>query len=243
VLAYVSVAVATVWTSPDKPRPVDRAALSSPVDIDGWITAMSFPQRLELTDADMTQTQVLLGRPVHVLDRRDGWARVAVPGQPTPRDPLGYPGWIPDAQLTASAPTAAGNAGGVPVPDAGDLVRTARGFLGLPYVWGGRSGFCVDCSGLTGLVHEVHGITIPRDAGPQALDGGATRVERGALRPGDLIFYASEPDDPSGGSIHHVTLYAGDGAMIEAFNHRTPVRVTPVRDAEYWGAVRYPAPA
>ena len=111
------------------------------------------------------------------------------------------------------------------------LVASAKQFSGLPYLWGGLSGFGLDCSGLTWVTHRVHGRTIPRDALPQSRHG--TVVRRSALRPGDLIFYAT------GGLVHHVTMYAGGGRMIEAPHTGSVVRTVPVRSVEYFGARRY----
>ncbi|MGO8936343.1 MAG: hypothetical protein ACLQLO_04095, partial [Mycobacterium sp.] len=39
--AYVAVSVATVWTTPQSPRPVDHPALTNPVDIRGWLSDMT----------------------------------------------------------------------------------------------------------------------------------------------------------------------------------------------------------
>ena len=112
-----------------------------------------------------------------------------------------------------------------------DLVSTAQEFTGLPYLWGGLSGFGLDCSGLTWLDFRAHGQVIPRDAAPQSQHG--TAVKRSALRRGDLIFYAT------GGHVHHVTMYAGDGRMVEAPHTGAKVRTVPVRSFEYFGARRY----
>ncbi|HEX3590065.1 MAG TPA: NlpC/P60 family protein [Pseudonocardiaceae bacterium] len=102
--AFVDVSVATVWTSPGSARPIDRPALTNPVDIDGWLSSMTLAQKLDLTSGNRTQTQALYGQQVYVLAIQGDWAEVAVPGQPTPKNPLGYPGWLPRAQLDASAP-------------------------------------------------------------------------------------------------------------------------------------------
>jgi cell wall-associated NlpC family hydrolase len=113
------------------------------------------------------------------------------------------------------------------------LVSTSKSFLGLQYLWGGLSGFGLDCSGLTWLDYRVHGLRIPRDALPQSQHGlrVSTRV------PGDLLFYASN------GRVHHVSMYVGDGQMIHAPRTGQPVQVIafsapPLRD-EYVGARRY----
>jgi gamma-D-glutamyl-L-lysine dipeptidyl-peptidase len=101
--AFVAVSVATVWTTPQSPRPVDHPALTNPVDIRGWLSAMTLVQQQALTSDELTQTQALFGDRVLVVGQQDDWDQVVVPGQPTPKNPLGYPGWIPKAQLTTDA--------------------------------------------------------------------------------------------------------------------------------------------
>jgi cell wall-associated NlpC family hydrolase len=113
----------------------------------------------------------------------------------------------------------------------GNVVSTARSFTGLPYLWGGLSGFGLDCSGLTWLDYRTHGTRIPRDALPQSRHG--TPVARTALRKGDLVFYATR------GLVHHVTMYAGSGRMVEAPHTGAVVRTVPVRSTEYFSAHRY----
>ncbi|GAB3837130.1 NlpC/P60 family protein [Dactylosporangium cerinum] len=100
--AAVGVTVATLWSSPDRTRPSDTAALLDSPDIGAWIAAMS-PDEQTGSGVD---TQLLLGDPVLVDEARpDGWSRVVVPGQAAPDlDPRGYPGWIRTAQLTTPSP-------------------------------------------------------------------------------------------------------------------------------------------
>ena len=115
------------------------------------------------------------------------------------------------------------------------LVRSATMFTGLPYLWAGTSGFGFDCSGLTSLVHRVHGSTIPRDADAQATRG--TGVATSALRPGDLLFYATND------FVHHVSMYAGGGLMVQAPRTGASVETiamsNPTYAREFAGARRY----
>jgi gamma-D-glutamyl-L-lysine dipeptidyl-peptidase len=97
---YAGVSVATLWTRPAAPRPVDRPALGPRPDLRAWSRTLSTAARRGLVGR--VETQALLGEPVLVIARRGRWARVTVPDQPTPRDPRGYPGWVPALQLTAS---------------------------------------------------------------------------------------------------------------------------------------------
>jgi cell wall-associated NlpC family hydrolase len=97
---YVDVTVATVWASPSAPRAIDRLALANPVDLSAWGRALNTPARLGLVGR--IETQALYGEPVQVLGMRGGWSRIAVPDQPSPKNALGYPGWVPTRQLTSS---------------------------------------------------------------------------------------------------------------------------------------------
>lgn len=130
-----------------------------------------------------------------------------------------------------------------PRPVTGDeLVRSARLFSGLPYLWAGTSAAGFDCSGFTAAVYGVHGYVIPRDADDQAGEG--TPVERSGLQPGDLLFFSTGADQRS---IHHVSMYVGDGMMIQAPATGKTVETVPVDTPDYarqyWGARRYLAGA
>jgi gamma-D-glutamyl-L-lysine dipeptidyl-peptidase len=117
-------------------------------------------------------------------------------------------------------------------PSGASIVRQAKRFVGLRYLWGGLSAWGFDCSGLVWDVFRVHGLTIPRDADPQFHHG--TPVARAQLRAGDLLFWGSA------GYADHVAIYAGDGLMVEAPDSAHSVRVVPVRwDRYYLGARRY----
>jgi gamma-D-glutamyl-L-lysine dipeptidyl-peptidase len=100
--AYVDVAVATAWVSPGLDRPVDAPAVANPVDVRRWTANMTLAQRADLVGK--LETQALYGNPVKVLERRGDWAHVAVVGQPTPREALGYPGWVPARQIISATP-------------------------------------------------------------------------------------------------------------------------------------------
>jgi cell wall-associated NlpC family hydrolase len=75
-----------------------------------------------------------------------------------------------------------------------DYVATARLYLGVPYLWGGRSGLGLDCSGLVQTVLLRAGIKAPRDSDLQLVQLGAEvplDAYPDALKRGDLIFFPS----------------------------------------------------
>ncbi|AFC31696.1 hypothetical protein PM3016_4964 [Paenibacillus mucilaginosus 3016] len=103
-----AVNVATVWTSPDSPRPLDEPALRAPADAAGWTRAMTLEEKLDLYAGSRVQTQLLYGTPVLVSEERDGWAKVLIPEQSTGKEPRGYPGWVPIRQLAGPLPESDG---------------------------------------------------------------------------------------------------------------------------------------
>ncbi|TDH37932.1 peptidase P60 [Pseudohoeflea suaedae] len=71
-----------------------------------------------------------------------------------------------------------------------DPVAVAALFLETPYLWGGRSGFGIDCSGLVQIGFAMTGYSAPRDSDMQADRlGSAIDPERDGLQRGDLVFW------------------------------------------------------
>lgn len=88
-----------------------------------------------------------------------------------------------------------------------DLLVTAKGYMGVPYVWGGNTpeqGF--DCSGFTRYVFQKYGVNLPRVAADQ--QKFAKPIALSELQPGDLVFWGAE--------AYHVGIYLGDGKYVHA---------------------------
>ncbi len=102
----------------------------------------------------------------------------------------------------------------------GELVRTAKRFLGVPYRWGGedrKNGF--DCSGLTMVSYRLNGLNLPRNSRMQFKAG--SYVAKRKLRQGDLVFFATK----GGKRVTHVGMYVGGGNFIHAPRTGKTVRI------------------
>jgi peptidoglycan DL-endopeptidase CwlO len=119
-------------------------------------------------------------------------------------------------------------------PVARAAVRWALAQLGDPYLWGAVGPDRFDCSGLTSAAYRAAGVGIPRVS--RAQWGAGPHVDFANLLPGDLVFYADNPADPS--TIHHVGMYIGNGLMVHAPHTGDVVRVASIWRAGYVGATR-----
>jgi len=72
-------------------------------------------------------------------------------------------------------------------PTVANILRSAKRFLGVPYLWGGKTPFGFDCSGFVQIVYDLAGISLPRDSKDQRKAG--VPVAHAAITPGDLLFY------------------------------------------------------
>lgn len=216
------------------------------------------PLRARPDAACGTDTEVLHGEGVRVLDTADGWAWVKA-------DLDGYVGYLPEVALARQAPApthivtvprtfvysgadlkfpqafalsmgsriaVTGEAetrgtryflleGGraivanhcAPIGQAAsdDYVVIATRFLETPYLWGGRSGFGIDCSGLVQTSMLMTGRTVERDTDMQAARLG-TPIARDELRRGDLVFWKG-----------HVAIMEDERTLIHANGHTMTV--------------------
>jgi hypothetical protein len=90
------------------------------------------------------------------------------------------------------------------------LSRYAMLYLNCPYLWGGRSPFGIDCSGLTQMIYKLGGRKLKRDAYQQALEGTIVSFISEA-QPGDLAFFDDEFDN-----ITHVGMILNEGKIIHS---------------------------
>ena len=90
------------------------------------------------------------------------------------------------------------------------IVNTAIMFLNAPYLWGGKTPFGIDCSGLTQMVYKINGHHLLRDASQQASQGEVLSFIEES-EPGDLAFF-----DNNEGNIIHVGIILANNYIIHA---------------------------
>lgn len=106
------------------------------------------------------------------------------------------------------------------------VIKTAKGYLGVPYVWGGTSPSGFDCSGFTHYVMLKNEIAIPRTAADQYTKG--TYISKSGLKPGDFLFFETYKTGAS-----HVGIYLGNGQFIHASSGAGKVIISNLSNSYY----------
>ena len=144
---------------------------------------------------------------------------------------------LPGAQVELTHPgIVVGSASGTYVGSKtiSGVISAALSRLGAAYVYGGTGPAVFDCSGLVQWSFAQAGITLPRTAAEQFLAG--PHLTLAEAQPGDLLFWAYDPSDPT--YVDHVAMYLGNGMMVVAPYTGTDVQVAPVPTADFAGVVR-----
>ena len=140
--------------------------------------------------------------------------------------PMGVPisNWkgITDPHFTYSGTEH--SAGSIPFSES-NIVAISTSYVNVPYLWGGKSVFGIDCSGLSQQIFRYFGKQLPRDSGDQAKQG----EDVGFLaesRAGDLAFF-----DNAEGNITHVGILLNNHEIIHASGK---VRIDTI---DQWGII------
>lgn len=97
-----------------------------------------------------------------------------------------------------------------------NIEKTAKLFMGVPYLWGGTSPKGMDCSGFTKTVFRMNGLELTRDADQQSHQG--EEVEPGkefeSLKKGDLLFFGARATGEKPEDVDHVGISLGKKEFI-----------------------------
>lgn len=170
------------------------------------VVTIPFGARLQSVSETSSAASKATAKPSH-----EGWIQVYLPDRRN--------AWIQASDVIAD-----------PKPmSISESIELGKRFLGLPYLWGGRSSYGFDCSGFTQLLVRARGINMPRDADQQAAWSGVVPVEKSDLQPGDLLFFGE-----SAKSITHTGMYIGDGQFIQDTTNGRPVVQISRLDDDPW---------
>jgi peptidoglycan DL-endopeptidase CwlO len=129
----------------------------------------------------------------------------------------------PVVRLAAAEPAAV-----TPAAVRSAALQKALGKIGARYRYGAAGPNAFDCSGLVSWAYRSSGKTLPRSS--RAMSHVGTPVSKGALQPGDLVFFYGGPS--------HVAIYVGNGKVVHASNPRHPVKIADLNSMPFNSARR-----
>ncbi|NQV30674.1 MAG: C40 family peptidase [Candidatus Marinimicrobia bacterium] len=111
-----------------------------------------------------------------------------------------------------------------------DIISSAEQYLGLPYVWGGRSSEGLDCSGFVMQSYGMNNIFLPRDSDEIANVGRIIGYPgwMDAMLPGDLLFFSG-----SRRMVTHTAIYLGAGKVIHSLGSGVQIQSLNPDDPDY----------
>ena len=100
-----------------------------------------------------------------------------------------------------------------------DFVAVAERFVGAPYLWGGKTNYGLDCSGLVQVALNACGIACPRDSDMIERQMGHA-IDVGQARRGDLVFWKG-----------HMAIVRDAAAIVHASAFHMAVAIEPIEEA------------
>jgi cell wall-associated NlpC family hydrolase len=228
-----------------KQQAAEDLSYAQAAETDARRKAAALTSRKAQLAAQLTSAKSQLRKLVGAREAADRIARATPPAPKPAAPPTAPPTVTPTVPpVTDGNQTPAGHGSASAAQTA---IDAAMRYLGTPYSWGGggtagpsrgwaqgASTVGFDCSGLTQYAYGQAGIWIPRNSRGQY--SSLPKVAAGDLQAGDLVFWATNPDNPA--TIHHVALYIGDGKVVQAPETGDVVKVSDMWWRGYAGAVR-----
>ena len=207
--------------------------------VNGQCLLSFIPMRAEASDRSEQVSQLIFGETYEVLEENEKWYFIE-----TSFDL--YQGWIDKKQFAPqvfevdthrvfafpSALTPFENKQihmplGAFVPEdfphqifsLDDALALFKTYIGVPYVWGGKTNFGYDCSGFTQTFFKTLGYSLKRDAYQQAAEG-AEVILLSEAKSGDLAFF-----DNAEGRITHVGIVLENDGSFEILHASGELRV------------------
>lgn len=190
----------------------DAFVMTNSEGVDAWtsakkaITTSHFGIIRERADGtSLPVSDVVAGAMMKLNSTRGSWAGVSLPD--------GRSGFIEQSHIEEYAKWRATRQ-----LSALNVEKTAKMFLGVPYLWGGTSPKGMDCSGFTKTVYRLNGFELNRDANQQAMMGKEVSVTEDFdnLTKGDLVFFGRKGTADNPERITHVGMYLEKKEFIHA---------------------------
>jgi cell wall-associated NlpC family hydrolase len=206
------------------------------ITIKGTINASGVNFRESASTSGKIIDSLSKGTSVQVLDTHSGWHKVKVGSK------VGYVATkFVSSTNTDEKSSRSTTAETVDVSDddstVGKLIAYAKQFVGVPYVYGGKSPNGFDCSGFVGYVFKHFGVSLNSSSSTMYSNG--TRVSKSELSAGDILFFDASTRGAAG-SIDHVGIYLGNNKFIHAStsNGRVIIQTLSEYQGTYIGAKR-----
>ena len=191
------------WTRTAAVQLLDRKAVRAYQKSANVLVRVGLAPAFERPTASAQQVGALpFAAALPVIETRRGWAAIRLPDNRV--------WWVKETSLLPLADRPRPNAVGIAF-----TLELIKPFVGIPYLWGGRSPYGYDCSGLAQTFWGFMGVSIPRDADQQFRVG---KVVKGTPRPGDLLFFGGDDDTliDQRQRITHVVISLGGNDLIHA---------------------------
>ena len=94
-----------------------------------------------------------------------------------------------------------------------NIITYSMKLIGTPYLWGGKSSYGYDCSGLIQIIYNIAGYKFPRDCSMQIKSNLLKEISKDYIKKGDLVYFSNED------SINHVGVFINENKFLHSSGH------------------------